>query len=71
MKTITRTQSFGLILKYMDLMVDISKDLSKTEIEVAIARAEFRMLAVLNTNHQEDYVEEWIHFLIEDIKSKL
>jgi hypothetical protein len=71
MKTITRTQSFGLILKYMDLMVDISKDLSKTEIEVAIARAEYRMLAVLNTNHQEDYVEEWIQFLIEDIKSKL
>ncbi|MCU6294264.1 hypothetical protein [Escherichia coli] len=69
MKTITRTQSFGLILKYMDLMVDISKDLPKTEIEVA--RAEIRMLAVLNTNHQEDYVEEWIHFLIEDIKSKL
>ncbi|HGX4521716.1 hypothetical protein GNZ01_07415 [Escherichia coli] len=69
MKTITRTQSFGLILKYMDLMVDISKDLPKTEIEVA--RAEIRMLAVLNTNHQEDYVEEWIRFLIEDIKSKL
>ncbi|EKR8628432.1 hypothetical protein [Escherichia phage BF17] len=69
MKTITRTQSYGLILKYMDLMVDISKDLPKTEIEVA--RAEIRMLAVLNTNHQEDYVEEWIRFLIEDIKSKL
>ncbi|EON7974082.1 hypothetical protein G17_00611 [Escherichia phage vB_EcoM_G17] len=69
MKTITRTQSYGLILKYMDLMVDISKDLPKTEIEVA--RAEIRMLAVLNTNHQEDYVEEWIRFLIEDIKSKI
>ena len=69
MKTITRTQSFGLILKYMDLMFDISKDLSKTEIEVA--RAEIRMLAVLNTNHQEEYVDDWIHFLIEDIKSKL
>lgn len=69
MKTITRTQSFGLILKYMDLMFDISKDLSKTEIQVA--RAEIRMLAVLNTNHQEEYVEEWIRFLIEDIKSKL
>ncbi|BBM61884.1 hypothetical protein ACRYKS_27505 [Escherichia coli] len=69
MKTITRTQSYGLILKYMDLMVDISKDLPKTEIEVA--RAEIRMLAVLNTNHQEDYVEEWIRFLIQDIKSKL
>ncbi|AGC34908.1 hypothetical protein ACQ29_gp228 [Escherichia phage PBECO4] len=53
----------------MDLMVDISKDLPKTEIEVA--RAEIRMLAVLNTNHQEDYVEEWIRFLIQDIKSKL
>ncbi|VVZ32202.1 Uncharacterised protein [Escherichia coli] len=69
MKTITRTQSLGLILKYMDLMLDISKDLPKTEIQVA--RAEIRMLAVLNTNHQEDYVEEWIRFLIEDIKSKL
>ena len=69
MKTITRTQSFGLILKYMDLMVDISKDLPKTAIEVA--RAEIRMLAVLNTNHQEEYVDDWIHFLIEDIKSKL
>lgn len=69
MKTITRTQSFGLILKYMDLMFDISKDLSKTEIQVA--RAEIRMLAVLNTNHQEEYVEEWIRFLIEDIKRKL
>lgn len=69
MKTITRTQSFGLILKYMDLMFDISKDLSKTEIQVA--RAEIRMLAVLNTNHQEEYVEEWIQFLIADIKSKL
>ena len=69
MKTITRTQSYGLILKYMDLMVDISKDLPKTEIEVA--RAEIRMLAVLNTNHQEEYVDDWIHFLIEDIKSKL
>lgn len=69
MKTITRTQSYGLILKYMDLMVDISKDLPKTEIQVA--RAEIRMLAVLNTNHQEEYVEEWIRFLIEDIKSKL
>ncbi|WP_334274977.1 hypothetical protein [Escherichia coli] len=69
MKTITRTQSFGLILKYMDLMVDISKDLPKTEIEVA--RAEIRMLAVLNTNHQEEYVQDWIRFLIEDIKSKL
>ncbi|HBB3760799.1 hypothetical protein ACRYKS_23125 [Escherichia coli] len=69
MKTITRTQSFGLILKYMDLMFDISKDLSKTEIQVA--RAEIRMLAVLNTNHQEEYVDDWIHFLIEDIKSKL
>lgn len=69
MKTITRTKSFGLILKYMDLMFDISKDLSKTEIQVA--RAEIRMLAVLNTNHQEEYVEEWIQFLIADIKSKL
>ncbi|HBC8437513.1 hypothetical protein NEP96_04445 [Escherichia coli] len=69
MKTITRTQSYGLILKYMDLMVDISKDLPKTEIEVA--RAEIRMLAVLNTNHQEEYVQDWIRFLIEDIKSKL
>ncbi|HEA3649859.1 TPA: hypothetical protein RVU01_003419 [Escherichia coli] len=69
MKTITRTQSYGLILKYMDLMVDISKDLPKTEIEVA--RAEIRMLAVLNTNHQEEYVDDWIRFLIEDIKSKL
>ena len=69
MKTITRTQSFGLILKYMDLMFDISKDLSKTEIQVA--RAEIRMLAVLNTNHQEEYVDDWIRFLIEDIKSKL
>ena len=69
MKTITRTQSIGLILKYMDLMVDISKDLPKTAIEVA--RAEIRMLAVLNTNHQEEYVDDWIHFLIEDIKSKL
>ncbi|ELW0836528.1 hypothetical protein QMU05_000376 [Escherichia coli] len=69
MKTITRTQSLGLILKYMDLMLDISKDLPKTEIQVA--RAEIRMLAVLNTNHQEEYVDDWIRFLIEDIKSKL
>ena len=69
MKIITRTQSFGLILKYMDLMFDISKDLSKTEIQVA--RAEIRMLAVLNTNHQEEYVDDWIRFLIEDIKRKL
>ena len=69
MKTITRTQSLGLILKYMDLMFDISKDLPKTEIQVA--RAEIRMLAVLNTNHQEEYVDDWIRFLIEDIKSKL
>ena len=69
MKTITRTQSYGLILRYMDLMLDIRKDLPKTAIEVA--RAEIRMLAVLNTNHQEDYVEEWIRFLIQDIKSKL
>lgn len=68
MKTITRTQSFGLILKYMDLMLDISKDLPKTAIEVA--RAEIRMMAVLNTNHQEEYVDDWIRFLIEDIKSK-
>lgn len=68
MKTITRSQSFGLILKYIDLMVGISKDLPKTEIEVA--RAEIRLLAVLNTNHQEDYVEEWIRLLIEDIESK-
>lgn len=69
MKTITRTQSFGLILKYMDLMFDISKDLSKTEIQVA--RAEIRMLAVLNTNHQEEYVDDWILSLKKDIKSKL
>lgn len=69
MKTITRTQSYGLILKYMDLMVDISKDLPKTEIQVV--RAEIRMLAVLNTNHQEEYVDDWIRFLIEDIKRKL
>ncbi|EHV4444250.1 hypothetical protein K0M00_005416 [Escherichia coli] len=69
MKTITRTQSLGLILKYMDLMLDISKDLPKTEIQVA--RAEIRMLAVLNTNHQEEYVDDWINFLIQDIKSKL
>lgn len=69
MKTITRTQSYGLILRYMDLMLDIRKDLPKTAIEVA--RAEIRMLAVLNTNHQEEYVDDWIHFLIEDIKSKL
>ncbi|AXC38932.1 UNVERIFIED_ORG: hypothetical protein [Escherichia phage CMSTMSU] len=41
-------------------MFDISKDLSKTEIQVA--RAEIRMLAVLNTNHQEEYVDDWIHF---------
>lgn len=69
MKTITRTQSFGLILKYMDLMFDISKDLSKTEIEVA--RAEYRLLAVLNTNYQDEYVDDWILSLKKDIKSKL
>ncbi|HDS0644956.1 TPA: hypothetical protein QDV94_000674 [Escherichia coli] len=69
MKTITRTQSYGLILRYMDLMLDISKDLPKTAIEVT--RAEIRMLAVLNTNHQEEYVDDWINFLIQDIKSKL
>lgn len=69
MKTITRTQSLGLILKYMDLMFDISKDLPKTEIEVA--RAEYRLLAVLNTNYQDEYVDDWILSLIEDIKSKL
>ncbi|WAE76918.1 hypothetical protein vBEcoMphAPEC6_00305 [Escherichia phage ph0011] len=69
MKTITRTKSLGLILKYMDLMVDISKDLPKTAIEVA--RAEYRLLAVLNTNYQDEYVDDWILSLKKDIKSKL
>lgn len=69
MKTITRTKSLGLIVKYMDLMVDISKDLPKTAIEVA--RAEYRLLAVLNTNYQDEYVDDWILSLKKDIKSKL
>ncbi|EMR6008040.1 hypothetical protein WJW27_004838 [Escherichia coli] len=69
MKTITRTKSLGLILKYMDLMVDISKDLPKTAIDVA--RAEYRLLAVLNTNYQDEYVDDWILSLKKDIKSKL
>lgn len=69
MKTITRTKSLGLILKYMDLMVDISKDLPKTAIDVA--RAEYRLLAVLNTNYQDEYVDDWILSLKRDIKSKL
>ncbi|MFS8319873.1 hypothetical protein ACMG5I_02985 [Escherichia coli] len=69
MKIITRTKSLGLIVKYMDLMVDISKDLPKTAIEVA--RAEYRLLAVLNTNYQDEYVDDWILSLKKDIKSKL
>lgn len=69
LKIITQTQAFGRILKYLDDMIDIHSDLPRTVIN--IQRAEYRMMAVLNTNHQEDYVEEWIHFLIEDIKSKL
>ena len=53
----------------MDLMVDINKDLPKTAIDVA--RAEYRLLAVLNTNYQDEYVDDWILSLKKDIKSKL
>ncbi|EON7636930.1 hypothetical protein ABV23_RS00365 [Escherichia coli] len=69
MKIITQTQAFGRILKYLDDMIDIHGDLPKTVIDAK--RAEYRMMAVLDTNFQEEYVNDWIGFLIEDIKSKL
>ncbi|EOR9074098.1 hypothetical protein FOI42_RS03190 [Escherichia coli] len=69
MKIITQTQAFGRILKYLDDMIDIHSDLPKTVIDAK--RAEYRMMAVLDTNFQEEYVNDWIGFLIEDIKSKL
>ena len=69
LKIITQTQAFGRILKYLDDMIDIHSDLPRTVIN--IQRAEYRMMAVLDTNFQEEYVNDWIGFLIEDIKSKL
>lgn len=69
MKIITQTQAYSRMLDYLDDMIDIHSDLPKTVIN--IKRAEYRMMAVLNTNFQEEYVNEWIGFLIEDIKSKL
>lgn len=69
MKIITQRQAFSRMLFYVDAMIDIHRFLPKTAIN--IQRAEYRMLAVLNTNYQEEYVNDWIQFLIEDIKSKL
>ncbi len=69
MKTITQRQALSRMVEYLELMVTIPRNLPKTE--RAIRSAEYRMLAVLNTNFQEEYVNDWISHLIEDIKSKL
>ncbi|HCQ0858672.1 TPA: hypothetical protein OGU99_000598 [Escherichia coli] len=69
MKTITQRQALSRMVEYLELMVTIPRNLPKTE--RAIRSAEYRMLAVLGTNFQEEYVNDCIGFLIEDIKSKL
>ncbi|UTS53646.1 hypothetical protein UES1_278 [Escherichia phage UE-S1] len=69
MKIITHRQALSRMVKYLELMVSIPKSLPKTERE--IHSAEYRLLAVLNTNYQDEYVDDWILSLIEDIKSKL
>lgn len=69
MKTITQRQALSRMVEYLELMVAIPHSLSKTE--RSIRSAEYRMLAVLGTNFQEEYVDDLLQFLIQDIKSKL
>lgn len=69
MKIITHRQALSRMVEYLELMVSIPKSLPKTERE--IRSAEYRLLAVLNTNYQDEYVDDWILSLKKDIKSKL
>lgn len=61
MKVITQTQAYSLMLLYMDDLTSISRDLNP--LIRGHLQCEIRMLAVLGTNFQLEYVEEYLYAL--------
>lgn len=61
MKVITQTQAYSLMLLYMDDLTSISRDLNP--LIRGHLQCEIRMMAVLGTNFQLEYVEEYLYAL--------
>ena len=68
MKNITQLQAYNRMFEYSK-DVCLPEDLPKNEKEFILS--ELCMFAVLGTNFQEGYVDDWILHLIKDAKSKL
>lgn len=68
MKIITQLQAYNLMIEYRK-NVYIPDELPRDEKKFILS--EVCMLAVLGTNFQERYVNDWISYLIKDAKRKL
>lgn len=61
MKVITQTKAYSRMLRYMDDLTSIPRDLNP--LHKSYLQCEIRMLAVLGTNFQLEYVEEYLYAL--------